>query len=211
MSRRGLCILATLFVASAAQAAWTPIFQPNYILLRPGEATTVTVFGAWTSGIMLVPFQPWTFTSKDPTVASVEGNVPNANASYTLRIDAHRVGVTHARIVNPSAPVDRDYMLIVVAERYLPVSIGVNGTFAPGYPITLTAVSDEPDATFTWHWGKLGEPSWVVGTGREITFVPEFTAHFEYWVSMITPNGAGAASIVVVVRDPLDRRRSVRH
>ena len=214
MSRRGLCILATLFLASAARAAWMPFFQPGYVVLRPGEATVVDASAGWASGLWYFPFStPWMFTSKDPSVATVQGHVLTSSQTWPIRIDAHRVGVTHVLIIDPPIMgVDREYMLIVVAERYEPVSIGVNGVFAPGRTITLSAVTDSPDATFTWYQGRLGQTTWgSVGTGRDLTFVPQFTTRYEYWVSMVSPTGAGASAIAVEVTDPRPRRRATRH
>jgi hypothetical protein len=212
MSVRAAALALALGCASTiAQAAWTPIFEPHYVRIRPGETVTVSVFGAWTSGISLYPFVPWTFASGDPAVASVEGFVPNANERFTLRITGHKPGIAHARITDPPAPVDRNYMVIAVTEREIPVSIGVSGVFRTGRPFTLTAVTSEPEATCTWHWGKLGELA-EVGTGCEITYTPTFTANFEYWVLVEAPDGGiGASSIVIQVVDPLPRRRSVRH
>ena len=211
MSVRAAALALALSCAFAAQAAWTPIFERRYVHIRPGETVTVEVFGAWTSGISLYPFTPWTFTSGDPAIATVEGYVANASEGFTLRITGQQPGIAHARILDPPAPVDRDYLVIAVGEREIPVSIGVRGVFGPGHPFTLTAVTSEPDATCKWYWGKLGELWWSIGTGCEITLRPDFTAIYEYWVLVESPDAVGAASITVQVVDPLSKRRSVRH
>ena len=213
MSHRGIALAALLLATSTTHAAWTPIFRPGYVQLRPGETVTIQASGAWTSGVSLYPFTPFTFTSQDPGIATVEGHVPTGTASYDVRITGHTVGITHVRVVDPPAPADRPWAFIVVAEAELPVHIGIDGILAKDQAITLTAITGDPDATFTWYRGEQARFEPPAGTGREHTFVPEFPAHFEYWVLATSPRGAGMASVVVKVRETPapPRRRAIRH
>jgi len=176
-----------------------------YVQVRPGETVTVHVHASWLSGISLVPFVPMTFTTEDLTVATVAGSLPTT-ARVPIQVTGHRPGVTQVRVDNglqyPTMA------LIVVAERELPVAIGINGIAGVGQTITLSAVSDAPDATFTWYQGRLnGLYTWEAGTGRELTLTLPYTAIYEYWVLMTTPDGAGAAGIVINTTQPQPRRK----
>jgi hypothetical protein len=211
MSRFIAC-LTVLLLACSAQAAWYPVFTPSYVQLRPGETATLSVYGSWLSGISLIPFQPMTFDADDPTIATVEGYLPTTQPAV-VHVTAHRAGVTRARVVERgSAPPFPTTPIIVVAEEELPVAIDVNGVLTAGQTITLKAVSDEPDATFTWYWGKVGGLfTWEVGHGRELNVVPTAPLVYEYWVLMTSARGAGAIGVALQVHPPPTRRRALRH
>jgi hypothetical protein len=198
-------------VASGADAAWYPVFTPSYIQLRPGATATLDVHGAWLSGIALLPFQPMTFTAEDPTVATIEGSLPTTHMAQ-VRITARSPGVTRVSVVERfTGGLFPTSAVIVVADRELPVSIRVDGDLTAGKPITLHAVSDEPDATFTWYEGRLGGLfAWPTSTGREFSFEPAAGVVYEYWVLMTAPGGAGASGVTVAITKPPARRRSVR-
>jgi hypothetical protein len=204
--------LAALLLAGDAGAAWYPVFTPSYVQVRPGESVTVSVQASWLSGISLFPFSPMTFNAEEPAVATVAGYLPTTQPA-PVHITGQHPGVTRVGVVEggggspfPTAAV------IVVAERELPVAIAIDGVLANGRPVTLRAVSDEPDATFTWYQGRLnGLYTWKAGTGREFNLVPAFPIIYEYWVLMQSPRGAGAVGITLQVQRPPARRRATRH
>lgn len=213
--RRALLVFAfTLLVASRAHAAWWPVFSPTtYVQLRPGESITLNVQASWLSGISLVPFLPMTFAAEDASVASVDGYLPATSPEVPVRITAVRPGVTRLRIVE-SGLAFSTLPLIVVAEDELPLAIEVSGVLAPGRPVTLKAVSDEPDATFTWYWGSLGGMHtyfWKVGEGREVVVTENLPLQYSYWVLMTSPRGAGAKSVSIQLSEPASKRRAARH
>jgi hypothetical protein len=213
MTRRRILLLVAFLSASAAHAAWYPVFEPSYIQLRPGETASMRVHAAWLSGVSLVPYTLMNFAAEDPTVATVEGSLPTTS-SAPLRVTGHRPGVTRVRVIERgSGPVFSTAPVIVVAEQELQVAIAVSGVLLAGHPITLTAVSDAPDATFNWFSGRLGNSlyTWPVGSGRELSVTPTFATRYEYWVLMTTPTGAGSAGVVIDVVKAASRRRAVTH
>jgi hypothetical protein len=208
-----VAVIALLACASSAHAAWYPVFRPSFVQLRPGETATLTVHGAWLSGISYFPFSPMTFTTTDPAVAVIEGNLPTTHET-PVQITAGQPGVARVLVVEyggrspfPTTPV------IVVAEQELPVAIEAEGAPVVKQEITLRAVSDEPEAEFTWYTGPLnGLYTWMAGTGPELTVVPEAPLVYEYWVLMTSPRGAGTATIALVIHEqPTGRRRAIRH
>ncbi|HEY0140712.1 MAG TPA: hypothetical protein VGF48_07440 [Thermoanaerobaculia bacterium] len=210
MSRFAACAVA-LFLTTAAHALWAPLYRPSYIQLRPGQTVTVTVSGAWVSGVSLYPFPHMTLRSDDPTIALVDGVLPTSSPTQ-VRITAIRPGVTGAHWIQWGSEYRAVSPMIVVAEEELPVAIAVEGVLALGKTVTLRAVSDEPDATFTWYNGRLdGVYSSAIGTGREITFTPSYPTRYDYWVRITSPRGAGASGISLEVVEPAPRRRAVRH
>jgi hypothetical protein len=211
MIARVSILAALLGLASTAQAGWYPVFSNTYVHLKPGQEITLTVQGAWLSGISYYPFTPMTFASQDPAVATVTGSLQTsapaevhivAGAPGTTRIDV----LERAYMTFPTVPV------IVVAEEELPVEIEVHGILAPGHTVVLHAATDEPDATFTWYWGALGDLyTWETGTGQDLTFTANWTGVYEYSVVMQSPRGAGAATAAFRVTQLPQRRRSIRH
>jgi hypothetical protein len=215
MSRAAASLIAAaavLLVAGPAEAGWSPVFTPSYVQVRPGEKVTVSVYASWLSGIWLVPFTPMTFTSEAPAIATVTGYLPTTSAA-AVEITGQQPGVTRVGVVErgggspfPTAAV------IVVAERELPVEIAIDGILFSGHPVTLRAISDEPDATFTWYNGRFnGLYTWLEGTGRELKIVPDYPLVYEYWVLMQSPRGAGAIGITLQVQRPQPRRRAAQH
>ena len=210
MSRRFVRLVFVFAIAVRADGAWWPVFEPRYVQIRPGETVTINVHAAWLSGVSLVPFMPMTFISADPAVAAVEGFLPTTSAA-PLRITGLQPGITRAVVLERPGPPMPTSAIIVVAAAELPVDISITGVIAKGHPITLTAVSDEPDATFTWFSGSpTGLYTWFAATGREYVFTPEFDAFFDFWVLMTSPRGAGIASAGVNVSPRPARRRAVR-
>lgn len=206
-------LLVSVLIAPMAHAVWLPVFSPSYIQVRPGETSAVRASRVQV-GISLGPLVfPVTFASEDPTIATVEGSL-TTEISTNVRIAGHQPGVTRVRVIESgSGPLLPTSPFIVVAEQELSVTIGIEGVLRPGREITLKAITDEPDATFTWYRGILNGglyPSYEAGTGSELTFVPAFASTFQYWVLMQTPKGAGAAGITVEVSRQPPRRRAAR-
>ena len=196
-------LVFTLLIAVSSHAGYSAFFQPSYIQVHPGEIAVVHVFAGWTSGISYYPFPGMTFDTDDATVATIEGDLPTTQEKLVL-IHANQRGHALVRETGREWP----WAFVSVADAELPVSIGVNGVLARGETITLTAITDDPDATYTWYWGKLGVPWSKAGEGKTLTFVPEFTANFEVWVYAESPRAAGAAETTVIVHRP--RHRGVR-
>lgn len=208
---RPVAWLVALLTAFAAEAAWFPVYEPSFIQIRPGQTVTVSVRGAWLSGVSLHPFPPMTLIADDPTIAAIDGHLPT-QAPTPVRITGLRPGVTGARIIEREGPAYLASPIIVVAERELPVAIAIEGVLAPGGSLTLRAISDEAEATFTWYSGRLGSLfNQPIGTGREITFKPPYDGAHEYWVLMTSPRGAGVSGVTIGASAPTVRRRAVRH
>jgi hypothetical protein len=206
-------LVMSVLVTPMAHAVWLPGFKPSYIQLRPGETVTVRADRVQ-HGISVGPLVvPTTFASQDPTIATVEGSL-TTETSTDVRITALQPGLTRVRIIESgNGPLFPTSPFIVVAEQELSVAIGIDGGLYPWQPITLKAITDEPDATFTWYRGPLDSwlyASYEAGTGPELTFVSPYIGGFDYWVLMQTPQGAGAAGITVKVTEP-PRRRAARH
>lgn len=214
MRRAGsVAVIALLACASSAHAAWYPIFRPSFVQLRPGEQATLTVYAAWLSGISYYPFSRMTFAAQEPAVALVDGALPTTSETL-VRVTARQPGMTRVYVVeNGGIPAYPTTPIIVVADRELPVDIETDGVLSVKQLITLRAVSDEPEATFTWYWGPINGPyTWEVGRGRELTVVPEVALVYDYWVLMMSPRGAGTASAALAIQEqPRERQRSVRH
>lgn len=212
-----IALVAALFAAAvAAQAAHTPFIMPSYVQVRPGETTKAQVSAAWRSGVSWYPFTgTWSFTSEDPSIATIDGVVLSGGGTqYDLKITGLQPGITYARVVDASGPTEGRWATVVVTENDLPVYIAVNGVVAKGHPVTLTVVTDEPDAAITWYAGAFGyDIRWgQVATGRQFTFVPQYNGSFAYWVVVMSPGAAGAAGITVDVHEsPVRRRRTSRH
>lgn len=210
MSRIAGWLIALLF-ATSAQALWAPLYRPSYIQLRPGQTVTVTVSGAWISGISLYPFPEMTLRADDPSIAVVDGVLATAAATQ-VRVTGVRPGITGAHWIQWGSEYRAVSPLIVVAEEELPVAVAVEGVLALGKPVTLRALSDEPGATFTWYSGRLdGVYHSVVGQGREISVTPTYPTRYDYWVLVTAPRGAGASGVSLEVVEPVQRRRAVRH
>lgn len=211
MSRPAAWFLFLIVTATTSHAAWSPLYNPSHIRVRPGETVLVTVTAAWTSGVSYFPFSPMTLVSNDPDIATVEGTLLTTQPTQ-VRITGHRRGRTGAHFVQFGTRYDRYSPVIVVADETLPVTIAVDGVATVGSTITLRALSDEPDATFFWFQGRLdGGFQQEAGAGPEITFTPRVAGIYEYWVQIASPRGAGAASIRIEVTNSPARRRAVRH
>jgi hypothetical protein len=209
---RSAAFLVVLLITCRVEAAWYPVFTPSYIQLRPGETATLSVHGSWLSGIALIPFQPMTFTADDPTIATVDGYLPTTQPA-PVHVTALRAGVTRVRLIERgSLPQSPTMAIVVVADQELPVAIEVNGILAAGHTTTLRAITDEPEATFTWYSGKIGGLyTSEVGKGRELDITPQAALIYEYWVLMQSPRGAGATGIALQVQERPTRRRALRH
>ncbi|MGN6182116.1 MAG: hypothetical protein ACTHQM_00500 [Thermoanaerobaculia bacterium] len=212
--RRALFVLTLLIAKARADAAYWPVFTPTtFVQLRPGETITLNVYASWLSGISVYPFSPMTFAADDPVVANVSGYLPASWPAVPVRITALQPGMTRVRIVETGI-VFATSPVIVVADNELPLAIEVNGVLAAGNTVTLKAISDAPDATFTWYAGELGGQityTWEVAQGREFSFAVDTASEHSYWVFMRSPHGASARSVTLKVRQPLTRRRAANH
>jgi hypothetical protein len=212
---RKLMLLTTFLAASAAQAAWWPVFSDTYVQMRPGEQRTISVHAAWLSGISVVPFVPMTFGSDDEAVATVTGGVQSVATPGSVTIFAHRNGIARIRLISPDyggSLLAGPHVHISVAGEPLPIHIAATPDRVVGRPITLTAISDDPTANFIWYWGPFGETKYQVGTSPELVVVPQFSGTTSYWLSAFTSAGAGVAAIDLVIPEPgPPRRRSTRH
>ena len=211
MRPAAFAIVATL-VAASANASWLPVFSPNVIQLRPGQSTTITAQGAW-FGWSYVPFMPMTFTAADPAIAAVTGSLPTTKP-VSVQITALQPGVTRLGVLQsggafilPTSPI------IVVADRELAVSVAASDPQIVGQNVTLSAASDDPDATYAWYGGRPnGDLSiWQVGTGPTVTVVPLGLYVHEYWVLATSPRGAAIATIAFHPKPAPRRRRATGH
>jgi hypothetical protein len=210
MPARAAYLFPLLFLAVTARALWDPAFQPNYVQVKPGQTVTISASGAWTSGLVFVPFTPMTLVAEHPEIATVTGTLLSSGWA-PVQVTGLRPGVTRVRVLERGGgPVPLTSAVIVVAEETLPAAIVVEGVVAPNQTITLRAVTDDPDATFTWFEGRLGGLyATEAGTGRERTVtISRQSGVYEFWVLITSPRGAGASDVTFHVPRPPARRRS---
>ena len=211
MIGRAALLISILFITAGAHAAWYPVFDPSYLQLKPGQTVTVSAHAAWLSGISFHPFTTMTFAAEHPAIAAVSGTLLTS-APAPLQVTGLQPGVTRVRVLERGeGPVSPTSMIIVVAEETLPVSIAIEGVVAPDHTVTLKAISEAEDATFTWYAGRLnGLYSFEAGSGPELDVTLSEGIIYEYWVLVSTPTAAGASGVTIQTVKPPGRRRATR-
>lgn len=205
---RRLLLLVTLCLASAAQAAWIPQFDSNWVTMHVGETEMLGVRAVRT-GLSDYGFIPMIFAAENPAIAAVKGSLTESSRSGALVIEAKSPGVTAVVSTTgfPSGPL----LYIVVGEgTTVPRIAATSLATAPGQEVLLTVLYPHPEwALVRWYAGASGDDSHPIGEGPDVTVAPSTPGEHEYWASVVTPWATSTASIEIEVLPP--RRRSVRH
>jgi hypothetical protein len=208
MMRRALVALFLVLAASTASAAWYPSLETGAILLEVGETQTVGVRAIWT-GLMIVPWQPWVFSSTNASVARVTGEMLDSRPGQMRitglapgRADGVILGWSHYYRVEVTVVCGREDAVQAAPGRHAAVT---------GVPITLRAVTPIADrTTFTWYHGRVGDTSFPIPqSGPEIVYVTGDAGPHYAWVLATTACSSSTAEFQIDAVNP--RRRGARH
>jgi hypothetical protein len=206
--RRIVFALLLLSLSATASAAWYPSLDGNMARIEVGETVTVRVRAIWT-GLMVIPWMPWTFESSNPDVARVQGQMLSSQPGE-MRITGVSPG--HARgLIRPMSAFYSVDVTVVCGKESPIQAAEPQQTAKTGEAITLRAVTPIANrTTFTWYHGLVGDMSApIAGSGPEIAFATNDPGTHYAWVLATTPCSSTTAQFEIDAVSP--RRRSARH
>jgi hypothetical protein len=210
---RSAFLVASLFLATSAFAAWNPHFSSDYEELRVGEQRTIELT-AWVSGFTSPPpFEGWVCGSSNETIAHVEGGLSKASGTANIVITAIAPGEAHVMLKSVGAANFTAWPFVTIVVRPAPMTVTIdpsNWTPTLGQSVTLSATANGGTPTeYHWFHGHIGDMRMpLAGTSRELLVKPEQVGLAYYWVQAIAPSEFTSSEIVFVVQ-PATRRRAV--